>query len=106
MFNPDQHIKNAQLTFAKITLDECIYENVQFQNFLLIYEGSDHVGLQGCGFSGCTFHFLGPAAATIEFLRVMYQNPGTRVMAEAYIQAIQGKPATAQPTESEEVSIQ
>ena len=70
--------KNISCTFENITveLDGNHYELCTFQNCEIIYKGMLPFNLIGCTFNGCKWKFDGPAANTVNFLKMMYKNMG------------------------------
>ncbi len=65
-------------TFKNTTvdLDGSHYENCTFQNCDIRFRGTALFGLVGCKFESCKWSLDGPAANTIQFLRLMYKDMG------------------------------
>lgn len=61
-----------------VFLDGAAYEDCVFIRCRMTYSGTGPVGLSGCRFSGCSFHFEGAAGNAVAFLNAMAGDPGLR----------------------------
>ncbi|EAA0780058.1 hypothetical protein CV237_002104 [Salmonella enterica subsp. enterica serovar Javiana] len=59
-----------------VDLDGQYFEKCIFQNCTIRFSGNDLFSLVGCKFESCKWSLDGPAANTIQFLRLMYKDMG------------------------------
>lgn len=59
-----------------INLNGNQFDHVQFHGCKMIFTGVGGLGLTNCGFHECTWHFEGPAADTVAFMKAMYDMGG------------------------------
>jgi hypothetical protein len=60
-----------------VNLDGGTFVNCRFERCELIYSGTMPVTLNGCEFPDCAWRFLGPALATMQFMRGLYHGAGS-----------------------------
>ena len=63
----------SDVTFQdrEVTVDGIKFIRCLFERCKLTYAAAGPVGMEGCGFSECTWNFEGPAADTLAFIRSM-----------------------------------
>ncbi|MEH3452378.1 hypothetical protein [Phytobacter diazotrophicus] len=73
-----------------IELDGNHYEKCTFKNCEIVFKGLLPFNLIGCDFIGCKWRFDGPAANTMNFLKIMYKDMGAfgKQMVEATFENI------------------
>lgn len=59
-----------------IDLDGKHFENCNFKNCVIRFNGNALFTLIGCNFHTCKWTLDGPASTTIQFLRMMYKDMG------------------------------
>lgn len=73
-------IRGKTFTSQKLKLDGTNYVECTFKGCELVYEGGGQMGLNGCNFDNehgiNTFSFDGPAANTVEFLKLINKEFG------------------------------
>ena len=71
-------MRNKSNTYVNmiVDLDGNYFENCTFQNCTIRFSGNDLFSLVGCKFESCKWTLDGPAANTIQFLRLMYKDMG------------------------------
>lgn len=75
-----------------IVLDFNHFQDCYFENCTLIYHGQGVVNVEGCHFEDCQWTFSSSAAATLQFMRGMYQQGGAlrRIIEEAFNDFVRG----------------
>ncbi|WP_226571258.1 hypothetical protein [Mangrovibacter yixingensis] len=59
-----------------VELDGNHYEKCTFKDCIIVFKGLKTFNLINCNFSGCKWTFEGPAANTVNFLKMMYKEMG------------------------------
>lgn len=66
----------SQFIDESIKLDGNHFENCTFTNCEIVFKGTSVFNLVGCRFNHCRWKFEGPAANTMNFLKIMYKEMG------------------------------
>ncbi|EPM2212363.1 hypothetical protein ACYRA0_002545 [Escherichia coli] len=72
-------VNGGSMTNTRVVLDGIKYTNVTFTNCIMVFSGADtgtEMGLIGCKFVNCQWHFEGAAGHTINFLNSLTKAMG------------------------------
>ncbi|ELQ6071194.1 hypothetical protein SMW93_001366 [Cronobacter sakazakii] len=72
-------VNGGTVTNTRVILDGVKYTNVTFTNCTMVFSGADtgkDMGLIGCKFINCKWHFEGAAGHTINFLNSLTKAMG------------------------------
>ncbi|MBT1727117.1 hypothetical protein [Enterobacter quasimori] len=79
-------VNGGSMNNTRVILDGIKYKNVTFTNCIMVFSGADTgsaMGLSGCKFINCTWHFEGAAGHTINFLNSLTSamgKPGEKLL--------------------------
>jgi hypothetical protein len=76
-------------THETITLDGMSFADCEFRKCRLVYNGGEAPHFDGCKFDHCDWRFEGPAARTLEHMKVVWAA-GAKPVVQGLIKEITG----------------
>jgi len=79
----------ATYNHETVTLDGEAFVGCEFRQCRLVYAGGEAPSFRDCRFEGCEWKFEGPAARTLEHLKVLW-GAGAKPLVQGLIKEITG----------------